>query len=597
MFVLWCACVCPVQAETRQDDPDLLHVAETRWGFDGTIQKRTFIPLSVLVQNVSPAPWEGRLRLFRWAGTDHRLGMTLELEVSLQPDESRWVQLVPYIVDDLENWTLTWGPEERHRIEMTNLTVGVRPTVLIFDRAAVAPPGGALRRMPEELFPTSVTATDGLRGVILSHAPFWQGARAQAFLDWLARGGRVYLLHDEEGRFPRFPAPLGVLNDSRETFRVGTGTVRHIPRQVGEIDLEFARRELFNDDWPHSHAVSLTRQFNTATPSTFSGSWSPNGDLFRGLASVAEFHRQWWLIYSCVLGYLLMLWPGCYVVGVERRDVRRFYTLFFGTAVGFSVLFVYLGQLGASARNRVRSVALAHSLGEGRFDVTQWSVAANVNPGTFTLAHAGTGRTYSTCQDLEHVDGRFLIGHESEVHLTMLPASTRTLLHRTRISIDRPVPRLVESELGPAGLERVQFSVRGSFERRVWKALAIFRGQVYELEPEGGMLVSNRIKRPESISTFLERPSHWKLNRWGMWEQEDEELMPRSRQYIEMIRPLTGNSFGLKQEITPRLLQMDSGSLRLLVYTPMPNEFQPRGSDFPDQQGCALFCYDYNLGH
>lgn len=580
-------------ARGEGSDPDLLNVIETHWGFDGSIQESTALPFSVLVQNVAPVPWEGRLRLTRSSGGGHRFGAPIELPVSLQPEERRWVQFVPYVIDVQETWILSWGEEPRHRREMASIPAGERPTVLIYDRDAVTPPGGVLRRMPEELFPTSVTATHGLRGVIFNKPPFWPGARGRAFLEWLALGGRVYILLDESGNFPQFNSPLEVLNDSRERFSVGQGHVRRIPRKVGDISLDDARREIFNDDWraPPPAAPRVPDYGYVIAPY-----WVPNQDLFRELKPLTRFERRWWLIYLTALAYLAALFPGCYSIGVNRRNVRGFYLTFLGTVGLFSLSFILLGQLGASTQNRIRSVALARSLGDGSYDVTQWSSLANVNPGEYAVSHRGGGRWYSTCQDTEQVEGVLTGGSDSGVTLFMPPASTRTLRHCSRLTLENPLPKVMEFQQDASGLERVTVSIGGCFDGRVREAFFVWRDQIYDLKLERGSLVLEKeATHRVLLRDYLNRPYDWDWDFWGRSRFDDEDVS-HSVRYERMLRSLAGNSFGLTREIEPRRLKLNPGTLRLFIFTTMPDEFLDTVGMFPDQQGCVLFSYDVQLG-
>lgn len=591
-------------------DPDLLHIHQTRWGFDGTIQKRTFVPLSIQVQNVSSQPWRGTLRVTRHMGGDKRLGAIVEEDVALQPDETRWVQIVPYVLDEFESWKLAWGPEKRHQIELPATSAGPRPTVLIYDEDAVTPPGGVLRRMPEHLFPTAVTATDGLRGVILNAPPFWQGARAQAFLDWLARGGRVYLLHDDQGRFPVFSAPLQVLNQERDRYRVGQGHVRRLPVKVADLDIAFAQRQIFNDDWTDEMSI----QFQRALPGVdqwgypASIAWQRDSGLFLKLSRLAQFDRRWWLIDLCVVAYLLALFPVCYRIGRRAADVRLFYVAFFSSAVLFSVVFGLLGQVGGAARNRIRSAAVVRPLEGKVHDVTQWSQLAAVHGGTYLLQFPGSGTWFSTCQELEEVSGILRGGLHGTVELKMPPASMRTLLHRRKLSIDRPPPAIVSRLVEGAQLGQLNVSIEGCFQDAPYSAAAICEGAVYPLKLVGSQLELDSTKPRAMLTACLLRPVFLQAQSFslrsgatkppaapplGPVRQDDDRLYSERQRYEALFLPLLGNALGLTDTIDGRVLHQFAGSILLAVLVPMTAEFHVDSAEFPDQAGAALFLYEF----
>jgi hypothetical protein len=48
-------------------------------------------------------------------------------------------------------------------------------------------------------------------------------------------------------------------------------------------------------------------------------------------------------LFQIVLAYLAALFPGCYSIGVNGKNVRRFYTVFLATAGLFALVFISLG--------------------------------------------------------------------------------------------------------------------------------------------------------------------------------------------------------------------------------------------------------------
>lgn len=604
LFV-WAATIVSRAAQAQQNaDPDLLFVGDVVWGFDGRVPPHTFCPLWVETKNLSSTPWNGQLQLKRITRGSVQFGATLVESLALQGDETRWVQLVPYVFDDLEDWELSWGPEVNQRIVLPPVLKGERATVLIVDADSVSQPGTVFKRMTEERFPTSVTATDGLRGVILEHAPFWQGARARAFHDWLLTGGRVYLFHDRNGQFPVFPQALAFLNDERNQFFIGAGIVRKIEQGVDEISLDEARVEIFNDDWTQREFQREQRERQQArvqqSPrrSGWGDSWFRNQDLFRQLRDIAKFQRRWLLIYFAVLAYLATIYPGCFLIGTQQKNVAGFYLAFFTAVVFFAAIFSMLGQVGTRAENRIRTVALARSLGAGSFDVTGWSVLANVFSGEQTLVAPGSGVLYSTAQESEFVAGSMHPGPGGQVNFEMLPDSHRTLLHRARIRTELRQPIWLPATSESLMNERLTFDITGAFPEEPIAALAVYQGLVYELSVNGNLLELRSQNRPVPLSAYLQRTADYRLrlNMWGNPVRGEEEQKSQNlsgvERYLPLVRTLAGNSFGLRSEIEPRLLKLDQQTVRLFVLTAMTQPFDFETEDFPDQEGAVLFAYD-----
>lgn len=580
-------------------DADTVLVQQTYWGFDGTVVPRTFLPVSFLVQNVSPATVTVRLQLDRLVGFDKPIGTVLEQEITLSGESARWVQFVPFIVDANESWTLSWGPGKKQRMELPQANLGRRATVLVFSRDDVTPPGGVLRRMPEELFPTSVTAMDGLRGVILNKPPYWQGGRARAFLEWLGSGGRVYVLYGPDGKFPEFPAPLEVLNRSDDEFRIGQGTVKRIARKVDDIDLGFARAELFNDS---ATGGSFWTQLNTGD-ARFPRSgitWNRDYRIESDLVSLARFRRNWWLIYLLALGYLLSLWPGCYRIGRGLGDYRWYYVAFFFSVVVFSILFIGLGNVGASVRNRVRSVAVARHLHDGIYDVMQWNTVAAARGGDYSLRYLGAGTSFTNSNEFEAVLGSFQVGNNPQANFTIPPAGTRTFQMRNRLSSSRPIPQVQQIAADGSRLVDLDVLTEGTFSGTPSAALALFRDSAYELKVDGGRLyLPARSLTQVPLSQIFDETMYRLDNSFFFTSRNsngETDSRPVAEIYRDTFLPLLAESLGLDESRSFGNVDLDPNFVRLVVFAEMPPEFFPDGKIFPDQEGRVLYTYDIPVG-
>ncbi len=597
-----------VELHAQDSDPDLLIVSETAWGFDGRVPLHRFVPLSVQVKNLGATPWLGTLNLTRVLSGSRQLGATLAINISLQGDETRWFQFTPYVIDDMEDWELRWGDGENHFFQLPPVIKSDRSTVLVYNTDAVSQETTIFKRMPEERFPTSVTGTDGLRGVILNDVPFWQGARAKALHDWIILGGRVYILHDSDQEFPRFPVALSFLNSEQQRFRIGAGVVKRIPREPSDFSLDEARVEIFNDDWStieqrrkEVRQTALSQQYNSSGYGYVGWNtvWSKHYDLFKDLSELSKFKRHWWLIYISVFAYLATLYPGCYIIGTQQKNVSQFYGLFLSSVCFFALIFSLLGQVGGRSENRVRSVAIARSLGDGSFDVTGWTMLANIFAGDQTISHPGSGIAYTTTQEAKIIHGTMNPGTGGEVTINMLPDSKQTLHYRSKIRTNLALPKVISSNSDETRIRVLSIEITNAFEEEPLYALALIQGMIYELETKGNFLELSTKKQPKRLSTFLQRPYEFGRNLW--WgtvkpdEDEEEEELVGLKQYIKLVRPLIGNSFGLSEEIDPRIMKIDLRTIRLFVLTTAPLNMQVETEDFPDREGAVLFTYDLKL--
>ena len=206
-----------------------LQVEQTLWGFDGHVVPDRFNPLSVLVSNPGNLAFDGMLTLSPEVGAPGPHGASYVQPIFLAPHTSRWVQFYVHTGGAAGRYGLSWGRGTNDSYDLEERASNGPPAcVWLRDLENPFTAGGSLKSFPDQLFPTTVSATDGLDAVILDYAPRWEPARREAFLDWVRRGGTVHLLPGVKGDFPAFTETLAVLNGDGETTRVGAGqVVRH----------------------------------------------------------------------------------------------------------------------------------------------------------------------------------------------------------------------------------------------------------------------------------------------------------------------------------------------------------------------------------
>jgi hypothetical protein len=469
--------------------------------------------------------------------------------------------------------------------------------VLLYDPDALQTAGGVLHRFPTDLFPTSVTALDGLRGVVMDRPPRWQGARRQAFLDWLLLGGRVYLLQDEQGQYPDFGEGLLVLNRAPDRFDVGGGQVRRLPRTVAALDPKSIHDKILHDELGRFNTAEWrqyrnSRTFQGGMPMVNRNGWDRDTLLLEELQDLSRFQRNWMAIYGLAVAYILALFPGCFWLARQIKSYQWFYVGFIAVTGLFSFGFASLGRLGAADRARIRSVVIARQIDEGRYDVTGWSSAAAKIGGDYTIQHAGDGRMYSAVSEIEAVRGRIVAGPDGRMEAEIAPASTRTFIHRARQE-GPPLGLQVQRIAIDAGnLSQLALRVGPEFPDdplsvHVWHA-----ERAYRMEAGGGEWRLVPASRRSGV-TFLTdlREIRWPFGlRTTVWGLQSEEEPVADFESLE--RPLIGNSFGLNNDIDPLNLALGPETLRVFVYAPMPNTFQATGEDFPDQFGCVLYVVD-----
>ncbi len=605
-FILVALLMASMVSAVRATEPRVeVTIKRVKWGFDGKAQPRSFVPLSVLVQNNSPGEFEDVLRLRKSLRLTRQIDAVLERDVYVGPFSSRWVQFVPYVFDDWEQWQLDWIGLEAEPFLVPTPNMGDRATVLVYDPDELQTSGGVLHRFPSDLFPTSVTALDSLRGVVFDRPPGWQGARRQAFLDWLKLGGRVYLLKDERDRYPKFRDSLSVLNRRAERFLVGSGVVRRISGSLGSLDAETVNNEILHDgqgrfNTPEWRQARKSAAAQTTMPAVNRNGWDRDGELLERLQDLSRFHRNWLAIYGLAVLYLLALFPGCYWLGKRLKAYQWFYLGFFVVTGLFSFGFASLGRLGASDRARIRSVVVARQIDEGLYDVTGWSSAAAKVGGEYTIEHEGTGRLYSAGSEIEAVQGRIVAGPQGRLEADMPPASTRAAIHRARQAGPRLGIQVLRIGIDAGAISQLAVATGPEFPGEPLSVLLWHQGRIYRMRKRGQEWQLIPASRRSGVSYLTDlsdlrlpgfglRVSFYRTGVFGTGRQDDE---PEDEDFESLVRTLIGNSFGMDNTIDPIQLSQEPNVMRMFVYAPMPEAFEAGGDAFPDRFGYALYAVD-----
>ncbi|QDT56265.1 hypothetical protein Pan44_43170 [Caulifigura coniformis] len=585
------ACLACPETVCAQTDPGELaiNVGETLWGFDGKAVADTFTPLSILVQNTGPKSASGTFRLQRGLPLDVNREPPIEIPFEVPPFEERWIQAAPYIVDDYIPWQLSWGRRENQKLELPQARLGEAAAILLVNPNDRARSSGAVRRFRSNLFPATITVTDGLQTVFLNSVPDIQGARLQTFLEWLNRGGRVILLQGDDHQFPRFPSTLAALNNPEETFAVGSGQVRRMAVEVGDID-EAQLHRVTRPERPES-LKDATAAFRDPMR-TYNGRypWSRDRAILERLESVSRFHRRWWLIYPLALLYLLAVFPGTFAVAHSRKGVKGFYLAYFATAVVFSWAFKTLGGVGGGDKNRIRSATIAQQIAPGVFDCSQWSSLAAVNGGWFTIGHEGSGRLYSPCEEFEMPHGQITSGTEARYEVDIPVASTRSAVSRFRTTAPAVGAQLRSLAFADRKLSTCAVEFEGLPAEPI-SAFACHREGLFKLQKNGDVWMSGR-QLSMATAVFISNLDQLPNYSWNARGKQPAETLPTTEFFHSLERPLVGNAFRIRGHVEPWSATMPAGRLRVMALVENEGAFAPVAPGFEDVQGCVLYVID-----
>ena len=455
-----------------QDFDPSLEVIEVRWGFDARAVPARINLLSVLVANPRTTPFDGVATLRGTGGPVGELGALHARPIYVSPGQRRWVQFYQYVGDSGGSYELRLGATV-HNITVNAMQLGPPAVVLLTDPESVYPAPTKLPRMPDNLFPVAVGATDGLWALLLDHAPRWEAVRRRALIDWLRRGGTLHLLRDAAGAYPEFTSELAVLNEPAERFRVGAGLVvrhRRTRRDIAPADLR---------------ALGFSRPVEPRDADVR----SPRLDqsIFEGLTELAMPGHQWWLIFLLLLTYVAVVGPGNFILARKVQDCRWAFAFFFGAVALFCVILSLVGRRGFNEVTGVRSFTYARPVAPGSYDVTHWANAFVTWGGNYEITYSAPHGVFSTCQEMESVPGVINSGPEAAFRVSLPVYSSRGYLYRGKLAGPRLAPRATRLR-HDTRLRELVIATGPEFPADMIEALVVCKGSVGRMEFHDGEL-------------------------------------------------------------------------------------------------------------
>jgi len=539
------------------------------WGFDNKVVPGCVNPLSVRVFNETPRPFNGKLELRRhWGGQGQAV---LVEDCYVSPYTERWVQFYVYVASARGGYSLRWGrgPDEQLNLDCPRMAPPA--CVLLADGPVHGGGQARLPQFPAGLFPPSIAATRGLHSAVMDRAPAWELPRRKAFLDWLKRGGTLHLIRGADGRFPRFPDDLAELNAEKERHRLGRGRiVRHEKRRSALTQ----------------HYLSK-RGFRPPRLETDSNSWVYRFEdtLFAKLRAQVKVEHKWWLIHWLVGLYVCLIGPANAILANAWRKHSRAVLFFVAAVVGAAFLLSVVGRRGYGESNTVKSVAIAQSLGDGAYDVSQWSILFSTRSKRYDVSHAAAYSIYSTGDSHEPTQGTIHNGRGGRFSASVPLFSSVAFLYRGTL----PGPTWSLSIDGNEGNRTLPPPVRinntstGEFPIDPIALWAYHGGTYYGLErdgdylrPRGEKVDCRKLVGGHVTSGFAMRDE---------WPSEEDVKLLMAR----AIRHKGPLKMGI---IDPA---PDKDRLRVFVMTEAPETFRVQTPGFRQQDGYVLYQHDVVL--
>ena len=547
-----------------------LAVEEWKWGFDGTVLGHHINPLSIMISNPMPVPFDGVVTLHKTDYMGKRVGALLVKKVFVGPYGSKWVQFYPYTRDNNEEWIVSWGhgAKQRETIKVSSIK-GRAIVYLSSDAPVLAQQRIRLSYFPENLFPPSVTATDALSAVVIDKVPEFTPLQRQAFHDWLFAGGKVYIL-ESDGKFPQFGQDYDYLNINGNRAEVGAGEViRHsgngviTPKTLGRVQkIKAVDNTIYVQDSEDSY--------------------------FRKLRSQLKTNHNWVLIFLLSILYGLLVTVVNFIIGRRSRKAWKPIAFFLSMVIIFSFLLAWCGRRGYGEKTHILGLSYAKELEPGRFDVAQWLDIFVTSGDYYKISHKDRNNIYADCQTRNALNAEIYNG-QNGLFLVDIPLfSSMQLYHRMDVTAKKVFSADLSYRRG-AGFTDVKVKLTPDFPKPIVKVIAVADNKVCPLDvTDGGTVFSCHLPndKVKSVSRYIR---NWSKN-GGMYGFFDENDDAKSV-FESMIPPLIVRSRGGDKVISDYLPTASAADdkIDIFVMCATPEEFKTNGDVIKSEDGFTLF--------
>lgn len=555
-----------------------LVVGKPLWGFDGHVRTEAFNVLSFEVRNAGGQAFDGDLKLEEALGVGRGQAPYVR-HLFLAPGTTQWVQFYFYTGTYTPDWRLTWPDEKGGRIDFERPDNAVPATVILADPDSPALRSVRMPVFPETLFPPTVSATDALHAVVLHHSPRWDPPRRQAFLDWVKRGGIVHLLPGVNGEMPQFTEELAPLNVAADRTTLGAGLVVKHKISLAEINLNW----LENAGFP---SPKTTKNNDNGHISDL------DAMLFRKLSGATKPRIAWWLIYLLTVAYVLLIGPAFYML--RKRDYRLLLAGFLGAVVLFAWVFTVVGRRGYGEKQIYHSLAIARSLGGGRYDMSEWIHAFATSGDNYRFEHGGGSQLYAAVSEGETVRGEVVLGRESHFDADMPLFSSRPFHHRGVLNGDDLGIEVQEWKMDPnaaPGSRKLRLKLNPAIASTLIQARVLHNGRYFPMSANSGSLELAAFSGQTAQELF---DGNNDFGDYGYYRESGDKnaAIERLRGMDKLFIAFANNEpFYFRKNIIPSPLPPERA--RLFIYASAPAGFAMKSDKF--QSGASFVLYVQDL--
>ncbi|MCA9080976.1 MAG: hypothetical protein KDA58_10490 [Planctomycetaceae bacterium] len=561
-------------------------VKSTQWGWDNKMRPYGFNLVTVIVTNSGNNLWRGSFRMINKSGA---LGVDVPLiepDMVIEPGGDRQLQFLVY-VESTNEFELSWGRRQGEQylfnsVETgTNLSSTSDPAIIML-RGFRSRGSASVSSYPEEYFPNSAAGMFGLRAVLLDHAPDLTPAQQKALLDWIHGGGELHLFGSSASEPLEFNGVLTPLNQPFEQFAIGSGVVIRHAVPISKANRAYIDREI------RGRATIQKDQSDDQN-----NYWYGNvpSAIYRALELITRPDHNWALIYLLAFAYLLLIFPGGWLVGRYLADYRLTYLGIIGLVVLFSLAFDQVGRRGYGEVTSVNSCAIARPAAEGRSSVLQYSNVFVTSGGQYEIEHPeAEDAAYSSGQTNELVRGAALNRPLGQMIAEIPAFSNRTMLHTAIVPYSISRLSIAQVQIDSDGdLQNLELRIddEQAWPANVFEMRLIYGDRIWTLtRRDANVLV---LGNAQHLPSLLQQ-HEWYRSPYATRNHESPDQL-----FAETFVPAIAIDLEIFSQDAIQSIQLPRDVVRIYVFAEAPDEFKAVGSLTEQQAGRVLFVQQVRL--
>lgn len=479
---------------------EALEIHEIRWGFNDRPTGYHINPVTVLVENPDPEPFEGEIEFHQETFRGQQIDIALSATTYIAPFEKKWIQYYPYFTDFNGNWRVSWHQADIQHSQtfLAPLPVPDKSLIQLVTPGSLSHVIPSVKQFPEDLYPPVTGATDTLQEVILDHIPKWEKTRREAFMEWIYSGGILHLFNNSNGDPLLFPEAYDPIKRDASPIYYGNGVIYFHQHKLSDLS-PAELRQTINTNKHYSVTPKNRMQNNyqvsetdvAYSASTYGNAFEQNFDeeLLATLTELSKPKQIWYLIFLLSFIYLIIVGPVYYLITKYCKHNRTFYLVYGLSTLLFCFIFLIVGRYSTNQTSQIHSLIVAESLPNHKTNISEWSSLGIVSGGSFKISHSGESHIYSTCQPYFKVNGFATSGTNGQIQVDIPPNSFRTFFHRARISNSFLETNLVSFLANESGLETLSLVIGKEFPSQIEQAQFVFGSKIYELQMENHQLI------------------------------------------------------------------------------------------------------------